>query len=195
MSFQQFKFPQVLADLGLTLSDQDQFHNVPPLTVTSDFLNRILEGMNLASAINTEKARSEFVIAPILFELRWRHEGGFGLFSGVELDGDATRGLNGICDFILTKSLNQHIVSSPIITIIAAKNDNLQTGLGQCIAAMVAAQMMNPPSSVLFGAVTIGGIWKFLKIEGSHITLDRVEYLLSDLDRIMGILDQIIRTA
>src|SRR5207244_6241392 len=102
-----------------------------------------VEGANLAGAINTEKARSEFAIAPVLFELRRRHHGAFALFSGVELNADPGRGLNGVCDFLISRSPLQHVVGVPILTVVAAKNENLRTGLGQCIAAMVAAQLLN----------------------------------------------------
>ena len=104
----------------------------------------ILRGANLAGAINTEKARSEFVIAPVLFELRRLFPGRFGLFSGVELNADPERGLNGVCDFVISKSPLQHVLTAPLITIVEAKNDNLRNGLGQCIAAMYAAQLVNP---------------------------------------------------
>ena len=63
------------------------------------------------------------------------------------MDGDAARGLNGVCDFILTKSPLQHVLTAPFVTIIEAKNDNLRNGLGQCIASMVAAQLLNQAAS------------------------------------------------
>src|SRR5438270_6587396 len=121
MAFQNFSFPQVAQDLGLILADADLFSEVPPIPVRPDFVAAVLEGTNLASAINTEKARSEFVIAPVLFELRRLNLGHIALFSGIELDADANRGLNGICDFIIAKSPRQHVLSAPLITIVEAK--------------------------------------------------------------------------
>src|SRR4051812_24444866 len=121
MAFQNFSFPQVVQTLGLTLTDADLFAQVPAVAVRPEYLAQVIEGANLASAINTEKARSEFVIAPVLFELRHLHAGRFGLFSGIELEADPDRGLNGVCDFVLTKSPRQHVVSAPLMTIIEAK--------------------------------------------------------------------------
>ena len=196
MAFQNFSFPQVIQDLGLTLADTDLFSQVPPVTVRSEFFAQVLEGANLASAINTEKARSEFVIAPVLFELRRLHAGHLGLFSGIELDADASRGLNGVCDFVITKSPRQHVASAPLITIIEAKNDNLRAGLGQCIAAMYAAQLLNQAASVpittIYGAVTTGGAWKFLRLQETAVTLDLVEYHIESLGKIMGIFGSIV---
>jgi hypothetical protein len=199
MAFQNFSFPQVAHDLGLTLTDADLFSQVPPTSVRPEFLAQVLEGANLASAINTEKARSEFVIAPVLFELRRLHPGHLGLFSGVELDADAERGLNGVCDFVITRSPLQHVLTAPLITIVEAKNDNLRSGLGQCIAAMCAAQMLNQaaatPLEAVYGAVTTGGAWKFLRLQGSDVTLDLVEYHVESLPKILGILGHLVENA
>jgi hypothetical protein len=199
MAFQNFSFPQVAQDLGLTLADADLFSQIPAAPVRPDFVAQVLEGANLASAINTEKARSEFVIAPVLFELRRLHAGHLGLFSGIELDADPGRGLNGVCDFVITKSPRQHVVTAPLITIIEAKNDNLRGGLGQCIAAMCAAQVLNQaastPVTAVYGAVTTGGAWKFLRLRQAEVTLDLVEYHVESLAKIMAILGHIVETA
>jgi hypothetical protein len=199
MAFQNFSFPQVEQDLGLTLADTDLFSTIPAATVRPEFLAQVIEGANLASAINTEKARSEFVIAPVLLELRRLHAGRLGLFSGIELNADPARGLNGVCDFVITRSPRQHVVSAPLITIIEAKNDNLRMGLGQCIAAMVAAQLINQsaalPIDAVYGAVTTGSAWKFLRLRGSEVILDLVEYHIESLGKILGILGHIVETA
>jgi hypothetical protein len=78
-----------------------------------------------------------------------------------------------------------------------AKNDNLRTGLGQCIALMVAAQEYNQragtPFPAVYGVVTTGSAWKFLKLHQSEVTMDVHEYYIVDLGRIMGILGHILR--
>jgi len=103
MAFGDFAFPEVHQDLGLTVLEADLFSQVPAIVPRDDFLATLAEGATLALAINTEKAKSEFIIAPLLLELRRLMGGAIGLFSGVELDVDAAKGLNGVCDFILTK--------------------------------------------------------------------------------------------
>ena len=104
MSFQNFSFPQVQQDLGLTLDEADLFSHVPMVALREEFVAALTEGTNLALAVNTEKAKSEFIIAPLLLELRRSTGDRFGLFSGIELAVDPIRGLNGVCDFIITKS-------------------------------------------------------------------------------------------
>ena len=137
----------MIEELGLSVADMKLFDALPAESVAPDFEQSIREGADLASAINTEKARSEFVIAPLLFELWRRHRGQFSIFSGVELVADANRGLNGICDFLLAQSASQHIMTLPILSIVEAKNENLRSGLGQCIASMVAANIVNASKS------------------------------------------------
>lgn len=197
MAFRDFTFPEVQQSLGVSVSEADLFAAVPPAKVRAEFEAVVRDGADLALAVNTEKARSEFIIAPVLLELRRSLPGGFGLFSGIEFDVDASRGLNGFCDFILTKSPRQIILSAPLVTIVEAKNDNLRTGLGQCIAAMVAAQEYNrksaAPVGTVYGAVTTGSAWKFMQLRQAEVTIDIHEYYIVDLGRIMGILVHIIQ--
>src|SRR5262245_45666007 len=134
MAFRDFGFPEVQQALGLTLVEADLFSEVPALTLPAEFTEWMRAGVDLALAVNTEKARSEFIIAPVLLELRRLLGGQFGLFSGIEFDVDASRGLNGFCDFLLTKSPRQIILTAPVVAVVEAKNDNLRSGLGPCIA-------------------------------------------------------------
>jgi hypothetical protein len=199
MAFRDFVFPEVQHSLGLSLAEADLFAGVRPLDLSSEFVERIQAGVDLALAVNTEKARSEFIIAPVLMELRRALAGAFGLFSGIEFNVDASRGLNGYCDFIMTRSPLQSVLTAPVLAIAEAKNDNLRTGLGQCIAAMVAAREFNAQPSAdlpaIHGAVTTGGAWMFLRLVRSELTLDRREYFVAELGRIMGILAHILRDA
>lgn len=197
MAFQDFSFPGVQQALGLTLAESDLFSGVAPLELPAAFLERMRGDIALALTINTEKARSEFIIAPLLSELRRLLGGRFGLFSGVEFDVDSSRGLNGFCDFILTRSPLQSVLTAAAVAIVEAKNDNLRTGLGQCIAAMVAAQEFNAKSAsavtVVHGVVTTGSAWKFLRLSGTQLRLDVEEYFIAEMGRIMGILAFILQ--
>ncbi len=198
MAFRDFTFPEVQQALGLQLAEADLFSGVAALELPAAFSERMHTDVALGLAINTEKARSEFIIAPVLAELRRLLGGRFGLFSGVEFDVDAARGLNGYCDFILTRSPLQSVLTAPVVTIAEAKNDNLRTGLGQCIAAMVAAWEFNAKSaaavSIVHGVVTTGSAWKFLQLSGTKVTLDVEEYFIAELGRIMGILAHVLAT-
>ena len=196
MSFGDFAFPQVLSDPSLTLSEADLFSSTPSVTPRDSFAATVADGAAVALAIDTEKAKSEFIIAPILLELRRLLGGAIGLFSGVELNVDPARGLNGTCDFILAGAPRQSILSAPLVTIVESRNDNLRSGLGQCIAAMRAAYLFNEqagnPVDVVHGVVTTGAAWKFLRLAGAAITPDLREYYIDDVGQILGILTAIV---
>jgi len=199
MPFQQFTFPQVQHDLGLTLKDADLFSSVAPFNVRKEFAAFLQDGVALAVANSTEKAKSEFIIAPVLLELRRTAGPEFFLFSGVEWEADASRGLNGYCDFILTKGESQFVLEAPFVAVVEAKNDLIRTGLGQCIAAMVGAQVCNQKSNrdiqQIHGVVSTGSAWKFLRLEGTSLTIDVPEYYIDNPAKVMGILREIVTKA
>jgi hypothetical protein len=153
------------------------------------------ECVPLAVAIGTEKARSELIIAPILLEVR-RLAGRIGFFSGVELNVARESGLTGYCDFILTRSPLQVILSAPIMLIVEAKNEDMKAGLGQCAAEMVAARLFNERDGegplTIHGAVTTGTNWRFIKLDSNDLLIDRQEYTLEPVARILGIFLQCI---
>src|SRR4051794_36484703 len=118
MAFGDFTFPKVQHDLGLTGDDSNLFDTIPATTVRAELKAQLELGSTVALSINTEKARSEFMIAPVLLELRRLAGDRLGLFSGVPLDADPERGLNGICDFVLTTSGRQLVMQSPRVAIV-----------------------------------------------------------------------------
>jgi hypothetical protein len=192
MAFRDFTFPQVQVDLGLTVREEDLFADVPLLDPGDEFRATLTEGIDLALAVNTEKARSEFIIAPVLLKLRRMLPGGFGLFSGVLFDVDPGRGLTGFCDFLLTRDRRQFVLSAPVVAVAEAKNDNPWNGLGQCVASMVAAREFNRkaggPDQPVYGTSTTGSAWRFLRLVGDELTLDVREYFIDNPGKILGIL-------
>jgi len=198
MAFRDFSFPQVQYDLGLTINDADLFAAVPPLQVPEEFAAFIRYGVTLAVANSTEKAKSEFIIAPVLMELRRLLGDRFSLFSGLEWNVDPSRNLNGYCDFIISKGTSQHVLGAPFVAIAEAKNDLIRTGLGQCIAAMFAAQLCNEQARsairAVFGVVSTGTAWRFLQLQGTVVTIDIPEYHIESLDKIMGIMRYMVES-
>jgi hypothetical protein len=136
-----------------------------------------------------------------LFELRRLLDRKISFFSGEEFTVDQAAGLNGTCDFLISRSPEQLIMEAPIVVIVEAKKDNIKGGWGQCIAEMVAAQRFNEgrPDSIaraidtIYGTVTTGNIWTFLKLEGKQVTIDLNDYLLLPVERLLGILAWMMR--
>lgn len=103
-----------------------------------------------------------------------------------------SQGLEGRCDFILSASSEQDYITSPVLTIVEAKNESLPNGLGQCAATMIAARLFNQhagqPAEPIYGAVTTGTDWKFLKLHEQALFIDISDYYLKAIDNLLGIL-------
>ncbi|MEB3336881.1 MAG: hypothetical protein VKJ46_05415 [Leptolyngbyaceae bacterium] len=193
MAYSNFTLSKVKADFGIvTQETQDLFLEIAPIP-PSEILSLVLkEQLPLAGAINTEKARSELVIMPILIEVRRLLNHQISVFSGSTFEVDPSQGLEGRCDFILSRSPEQYYIASPVLTIVEAKNESIPSGLGQCIATMIAARLFNQregnPIDAIYGAVTTGTDWKFLKLEGQTAFIDVSDYYIKEIDKILGIL-------
>lgn len=193
MAYSDFKLLEIIDSFGLVIHESSGLFASIQEQECSDLLTTILrENVDLAVAISSEKARSEMIISPILLEIRRKFNYQISLFSGVDFTVDSQRGLNGFCDFILSLSSEQLLVRSPVIVLVESKNENLRSGLAQCIAEMVAAQLFNERSGnqikAIYGAVTIGTIWQFMKLEENIVSIDLSEYYIKDVKKILGIL-------
>lgn len=199
MAYSDFNLAKARDAFGLTLQEEpDLFTSVSPIA-PSDILTTVLaDYIPLATAIATEKARSEFLIAPILAEVRRQLDYRISLFSGSEFSVDPAQGLQGFCDYIISASQEQLLITAPVMMIVEAKREDIIGGLGQCIAAMMAAQILNQQEgnsvSRIYGAVTTGTNWKFLILEGNTVSVDQVEYFINQLDKILGILIEPFQT-
>lgn len=193
MAYSNFTLAKVKSDFGLTVDEtQNLFNNIPAVE-PSEILTMILQDyIPLATAIGTEKARSEFLIAPILSEVRRQLNNQVSLFSGTDFNVDIEKGLLGYCDFLISASSEQFFISAPVINIVEAKNENIISGLGQCIAEMVASQIFNQRQGidipVIYGAVTSGTNWRFLMLNETLVCIDMVEYYINQVDKILGII-------
>ncbi len=192
MSYSQFTLASVEKEFQLELIEKNNLFADIPACKTSDRLLDLLNyNVPLALANNTEKARSEMIISPILIEFKRQFNGNISLFSGVEFNVNEEKGLSGYCDFIISSSKEQLFIKSPIVMLVEAKNENIKNGLGQCIAEMIAAQLFNQQHNInktIYGIVTSGTNWKFLKLINTQLEIDLSEYYLSEIDKIIGIL-------
>lgn len=193
MAYSDFTIAQVQTDFQLSIDErQALFTDVPPVPPSALLTMFLDEYLSLAIDVNSEKARSEFIIAPVLADVRRHSNYRVSLFSGKEFNVDKDQGLTGYCDFILCLSNEQLYIQAPVMVVIEAKNENIIGGLGQCMAAMVAAQRFNQQTQrdipEIFGAVTTGTNWRFLKLRDHTVWIDKPEYYIRDIDKILGIL-------
>lgn len=198
MAYSEFTVLKVKQDFGIHLDEKgNHFGKLEPIKISQRLRDQLDEGVPLASLMNTEKARSEQIISPVLMEARRQAARSVAIFSGVEFNVDVDKGLKGNCDFLLSLSEEQLAVESPVIAVAESKNDNVVSGYGQCLAEMVAVQIFNEQRGekdrIVYGIATTGISWKFVKLAGNTASLDTVDYHISEADRIIGIIVAMLR--
>lgn len=193
MSYRDFTLETVKKNLHLNISSrEDIFSEVAPLPVSEYLQETLAYNVPFALASNTEKSRSEMIITPILLELTKKFANQISLFSGVEFNIEPSQGLNGNCDFLISLSPEFLLINTPVIMVVEAKKENIKGGLGECIAQMYAARLFNEREgneiTEIYGVVTTGEIWKFLRLSGELVQIDLAEYFLNNVNKILGIL-------
>ena len=200
MAYNNFTLDMLIRLFGLrVVSETGVFAGSAPVAISALLRETLAESVPLALDVSTEKARSELIISPVLVEARRQFKGRISLFSGVDFIVDAEAGLSGVCDFLFSLSPLQLVVQAPVVAVVEAKNDNIKSGLGQCVAELLAAQRFNAGRGLelphLYGAVTTGSAWKFLRLSGADVVVDEVEYHIDQPEVILGILVSMIRGA
>lgn len=197
MSYTDFTLDLVLVRFGLSLNHERLFSNVEPLE-PSDWLLKLLDLGRINARLN-EKSRSELLIAPILLRCQQLLAPNGSFYSGVSLEVDPSLGLGGECDFILNAQPPAEVLRSPLCVVLEAKKGDIGEGIAQCTAQMVALRLFNrarkQAGDLVYGCVSTGDIWRFLKLHGHQLTADVDLYYLSDLGTILGILVTAVRDA
>ena len=196
MAYNNFTLDSVKHQFNLNLIDSPFCDCLPIAEPQPEFLTIIGQWLLLAQRARSEKAKSELLVSPILVEARRLVNGTVQLFSGEEFNVDRDRGLNGFCDFVFSRSAAPFLIEAPVLMLVEAKRGELDAGLGQCVAEMVAAQIYNQAEgkevAIVYGSVTSGKLWQFLKLEGNDVTIDINEYSVMPIQKILGILKSIL---
>lgn len=217
MAYSKFDLPKVQAAFNLTLHETVHFlDDISPVAPDALLQETLKENVPLALAQGNEKARSEWIINPVLTAIRRLSKAQISVFSGREFNIDPQQELVGYVDFLMARSPRLLVLEAPIIMMVEAKPENLNAGLGQCAAEMVAAQVFNQRATnqqaanrrvsnqqvhksdtlinpaafehPIYGCVTNGELWKFLKLHHAELTIDLEAYALDPIDRLLGIL-------
>jgi hypothetical protein len=196
MAYSDFTLAELKQRFSLTIDETtDLFAHAAEVDLPPGLTETLRRYLPLALNVNTEKARSELVIAPILVEFKLLHRDRISLFSGIDFTVDVPSGLNGRCDYILARSPEQLALTAPVCVLVEAKNENIVAGIPQCLAEMVALRKFNhdqaQPDVAISGIVTTGMLWRFLTLEGTRASVDAVEYPIQSPRKIFGILTHI----
>lgn len=193
MAYSDFSISRVKQEFGLVTIEGKRFlPDLEPIAPSSALQTFLEEGLPLVAATGSEKARSELLISPVLLEVRKLLNRQISLFSGEEFSVDPSLGLSGVCDFLISRSPEQLVIEAPAVIIVEAKKADLKVGMGQCIAEMVAAQKFNDANQKeipsVYGCISNGMQWRFLKLEGNEITIDLTDYPLPPVEVILAFL-------
>ncbi len=196
MAYNNFTLDSVKNQFKLKLNDHPFCESIAPVEPQPMILDILNQWLPIAEAARTEKAKSELLVSPILIEARRLADDRVQIFSGEEFNVDRSRGLNGFCDFLFSRSDNRLTIDAPVLMLVEAKRGELEIGLGQCVAEMVAAQIYNQSQeqsvSIIYGCVTSGKFWQFLKLEGDRVTVDLTNYPIMPVQKILGILNSML---
>jgi hypothetical protein len=187
MAYSNFTLNMVRHNLGISVRDGALFEPIGDL-VPSPWLRETLH-KGVEPAMISEKSRAEFIVAPLLIECRERLQHRINIFSGIRLDVDPEKGLNGECDFVLARTPSAAAFISPLMLILEAKRHDIEEGTWQCAAQLHAACRFNERDGkiapYLYGCVTNGETWLFMKLQGTELTLQPRRLNLVEISKIL----------
>ena len=197
MAYSNFTLETVVTTFQLEIVESAAlFSEVETVSPSAHLTTALGKKASLATAISTEKARSELIVADVLVELLDHFDRRISFFSGIDFSVDPEDGLIGVCDFLVSLSPNQFYVEAPIVILVEAKNADLKLGMGQCVAEMLAAQRFNAEKGndipCVYGVTTSGTGWLFLKLAEKTLHIDMEVYPIQQCDRILGILSSMV---
>lgn len=197
MPYTDFSLDSLTAGFGLKMVTAELFSGIEPRPGPA-WLREALE-RGSRQVLISEKSRSEFIVVPILLACQEESPGAVSIYSGQRLDVDPARGLMGECDFILSATPPLPALRAPLMTIVEAKKHDIENGIWQCFAQMLGARIFNElhgrPTREIFGCVTNGDIWQFLRLADEVAQIDRRRYYLDNVNAILAALVAILGRA
>ncbi|PIY08037.1 MAG: hypothetical protein COZ18_14390 [Flexibacter sp. CG_4_10_14_3_um_filter_32_15] len=193
MAYSDFTLYDLEEKFGINHERKTLQFDILPFEVSERLKTDLAESTEMP--IKSEKARSEWIVVPILKELRRRNDKFFTIYSGDTLVGEKETGLQGECDFILSKDTKSYEISVPIFQIVEAKRNDLDEGIKQCSAQLVGAKKFNERKGTitekLYGCTTTGDVWQFIEYS-DKLYIDDKKYYLSEINELLGIFQSII---
>ncbi len=194
MAFSDFRYPEVLQRFGLRWNSvMDMFADAVPVQPSEPFHSAYQRSVPLGANAHTEFARAVWVVGPILAEFWKRYHHSITLTAGADLQVPDAPELSGRCDFLISGSHYPYVVMPPVHLVgFMSPGDDWVKGLGRCIAALVAAQHVNGDGNPVFGFITNGTEWHFLRLRGAELDYDLGSQICTDASYLLGILTHIV---
>jgi len=194
LTYSQVTFRDLHDRFGLRTDNQAFLPTIKPLPLPNWLTEYFAINPLVASVTKSEKAISENIIAPLLSAVKAYQQGQIGIFSGEPLSGIE---LTGVCDFIITTNPTGFLPEPPIMVLVEAKRQDLLGGIPQCIAEMLVARYLNEKAGLqlpaIFGCVTTGTEWQFLRLTGDLAIADPNVLYYPNFELVLGVFDWIIK--
>jgi hypothetical protein len=195
VTYTDLTFEDLFRLFHVSLDNAPLFRDVQPLAPSPWLVESLQRGQGMA--LLSEKARGETIVAPILLECQGRFGANYSIYSGVSLEVNGDMNLKGECDFIVARAPKAPFLRAPLLVIVEAKRAYLEGGIAQCASQMLAARRFNDERNcsipLIYGCVTSGEDWQFLRLDGTCFMQDVDRYYIRDLDKILGILVSILK--
>ena len=179
-----YETDQILAefDYSLIVAELSLPHTSRELGEIASLKQRITETLPFVS-LSSETARRESLVSPVLLDLV--------RYCQCQLRFEYTLNVNSW----LKGNLDYLVKSERELLIIEAKNDDMTRGFTQLAVQLIAMSQVED-QNIFYGAVTMGEVWRFGKLDRNRQTIFRDIHLfqvpddLEDLLKVMvGILD------
>ncbi len=194
MAYSDFTLKELKKEFNISNKVESLFDETALFQISKNLKDDLKLAQTLP--VRSEKAKSELIVMPILLELMRANQQFFTIYSGDSLIADREKGLAGECDFILAKNTGSFDINTPIITIVEAKKNDVESGIPQCAAQMLGARVYNNDygNSIpkIYGCVTTADDWIFLKLEKEEVTIDNRKYYLGNIEELLGVLQWIV---
>jgi len=173
MAYSDFTLEDLENKFGIKNRYEDLKFDIQPFEPSESLKQDLILARKLP--VVSEKAKSEWIVVPILKELLNASNDFFTIYSGENLHVDGEQVLKGECDFILTKNIKTVNINYPILQIVEAKKNDIDLGIPQCAAQVVGTYFFNKKKGIdinkIYGCITNGDNWLFIKLEDNTILL------------------------
>lgn len=170
------------------------FENTPKVE-PSEWLVESLRLSRLMPLMN-EKTKAERVVSPILLEIVQNYHDKITLFSGEEISVNPSEDLSGECDFFFALHPPKPYIEAPIISLVEAKDKDMEWDLAQCSAQLYGAKLFNEQEGktfpILYGCATDGVEWQFIRFQDNIFYVDNQVY--TDLRELLGVWHHILQS-
>jgi hypothetical protein len=194
MAYSSFSLDDIAKTFDIWLNRKALFQTLEPCPTSEALTDALRIVRELPS--RSEKFKSEAIVFPIILELWRRNRTVFTFYSGETLNADEEQGLKGECDFMFAKDTGSYIVSAPVVQVVEVKRGDAESWLGQCAAQMLGAKIYNEkhgtPLETIYGCVTTGDDWLFLRLTGNELFIDTRKYYLGQIGELLAAFQHIL---